>query len=101
MNKLPGYLLPVLTGVLLILSFPTADISFLAWFALVPLLYRVLRSAPGVTAGAFWPAFGCAAFGSAGFCEARTGAPIARARKRAEKRVEIVIRLDTLYLPIG
>ena len=47
MNKLPGYLLPVLTGVLLILSFPTADISFLAWVALVPLLYRVLRSAPG------------------------------------------------------
>ena len=32
------YLLAALTGVLLTLSFPKAEISFLAWIAFVPLL---------------------------------------------------------------
>ncbi|WP_420264377.1 apolipoprotein N-acyltransferase [Candidatus Magnetominusculus dajiuhuensis] len=35
---------PVFTGVLLYLSFPMPDISWLAWIALVPLLYAILNS---------------------------------------------------------
>ncbi len=35
------YLLSLLSGILLILSFPNFDLEFLAWFALVPLLYAV------------------------------------------------------------
>jgi len=35
------YLLSLLSGILLILSFPDFDLEFLAWFALVPLLYAV------------------------------------------------------------
>ncbi|MBF0456811.1 MAG: apolipoprotein N-acyltransferase [Nitrospirae bacterium] len=38
------YFPPVFSGFLLYLSFPMPDISFLAWVALVPLLYAVLHS---------------------------------------------------------
>ncbi|MBF0554332.1 MAG: apolipoprotein N-acyltransferase, partial [Nitrospirae bacterium] len=38
------YFPPVFTGVLLYLSFPMPDISWLAWVALVPLLYAILNS---------------------------------------------------------
>jgi apolipoprotein N-acyltransferase len=34
-------LLSLLSGILLILSFPNFDLEFLAWFALVPLLYSI------------------------------------------------------------
>ncbi|KWT84425.1 apolipoprotein N-acyltransferase [Candidatus Magnetominusculus xianensis] len=43
-NILTAYFPPVFTGVLLYLSFPMPDISFLAWVALVPLLYTILHS---------------------------------------------------------
>jgi apolipoprotein N-acyltransferase len=35
------FLLSLLSGVLLILSFPNFDLEFLAWFALVPLFYSI------------------------------------------------------------
>ena len=47
MDRLTGYLLPVITGILLIFSFPSPDIGVLAWFALVPLMYASLGAAPG------------------------------------------------------
>src|SRR4030043_1698647 len=34
-------LLSLLSGILLILSFPNFDLEFLAWFALVPLFYSI------------------------------------------------------------
>ena len=34
-------LLSLLSGILLILSFPFFDLEFLAWFALVPLFFSV------------------------------------------------------------
>lgn len=40
------YLLALLTGVLLALSFPNADLSVLAWFAFVPLLLAIARKSP-------------------------------------------------------
>jgi len=40
------YLLPALSGLLLALSFPKADISILAWVAFVPLLYRLQVNGP-------------------------------------------------------
>ncbi len=39
-------LLSILSGVLLILSFPNFDLQFLAWFALVPLLYAIDGKTP-------------------------------------------------------
>jgi apolipoprotein N-acyltransferase len=42
-------LLPVLSGTLLVLSFPTNDLNFLAWIALVPLLIAI-REKPVKTA---------------------------------------------------
>ena len=39
--KKKDLLLSFLSGVLLILSFPNFDLEFLAWFALVPLLYSI------------------------------------------------------------
>ncbi len=40
------YLLATLSGVFLALSFPNADLSFLAWFAFVPLLLAIARKSP-------------------------------------------------------
>jgi apolipoprotein N-acyltransferase len=40
------YLLAALTGVLLVFSFPKAEISWLAWFALVPLLVACGQKSP-------------------------------------------------------
>lgn len=40
MKKL-DYLFSLLSGILLVLSFPNFDLEFLAWFALVPLFYAV------------------------------------------------------------
>ncbi|MDI7261335.1 MAG: hypothetical protein QME90_15640, partial [Thermodesulfobacteriota bacterium] len=40
MKKL-DYLFSLLSGILLILSFPNFDLEFLAWFAFVPLFYAV------------------------------------------------------------
>jgi apolipoprotein N-acyltransferase len=42
------YLLAILSGVLLTLSFPKADISVLAWFAFVPLLLAIASKRPAV-----------------------------------------------------
>ncbi|HVQ55283.1 MAG TPA: hypothetical protein VMS29_00885, partial [Pyrinomonadaceae bacterium] len=45
-NLLPSWknaLLAVLAAVLLILAFPDFDLWFLAWFALVPLLWAIER----------------------------------------------------------
>ncbi len=39
-------LLSLLSGILLILSFPNLDLEFLAWFALVPLLYSIDGKGP-------------------------------------------------------
>ena len=39
--KKKDILLSLLSGFLLILSFPNFDLEFLAWFALVPLLYAI------------------------------------------------------------
>ena len=39
--KKKDILLSLLSGILLILSFPNFDLEFLAWFALVPLLYSI------------------------------------------------------------
>jgi apolipoprotein N-acyltransferase len=44
MNKPFGYVLPVVSGILLALSFPLMDLSYLAWFALVPLMLSVRGS---------------------------------------------------------
>jgi apolipoprotein N-acyltransferase len=40
MKKL-DYLFSLISGVLLVLSFPNIDLEFMAWFALVPLLYAI------------------------------------------------------------
>ena len=42
------YLLALLSGVLLALSFPKADISILAWFAFVPLLLAIAKKRPAI-----------------------------------------------------
>ena len=39
--KKKDLLLSLLSGVLLILSFPNFDLEFLAWFAFVPLFYAI------------------------------------------------------------
>src|SRR2546428_9101807 len=55
-------LLPVLSGTLLVLSFPKYDLDFLAWIALVPLLIAI-REKPWRTAfGQGWLA-GLVCFG--------------------------------------
>src|SRR2546422_6659567 len=55
-------LLPVVSGTLLVLSFPTYDLDFLAWIALVPLLIAI-REKPWRTAfGQGWLA-GLVCFG--------------------------------------
>ena len=50
------YLLALLSGVLLALSFPKADFSVLAWFAFVPLLLAIAKKRP---AAAFRLGFVC------------------------------------------
>ncbi len=40
------YVLALLSGALLALSFPKADLSFLAWFAFVPLLLAIAKKSP-------------------------------------------------------
>lgn len=49
MNRPSGYVLPVISGILLALSFPMMDLSFLGWVALVPLIYSV-KGKPQLTA---------------------------------------------------
>ena len=44
--KKRDFLLSLLSGILLILSFPNFDLEFLAWFALVPLLYSIEGKGP-------------------------------------------------------
>jgi apolipoprotein N-acyltransferase len=44
--KKRDFLLSLLSGLLLILSFPNFDLQFLAWFALVPLLYALEGKGP-------------------------------------------------------
>jgi len=44
--KKKDLLLSLLSGILLILSFPNFDVEFLAWFALVPLLYAIEGKRP-------------------------------------------------------
>jgi apolipoprotein N-acyltransferase len=44
--KKKDLLLSFLSGILLILSFPNFDVEFLAWFALVPLLYAIEGKGP-------------------------------------------------------
>lgn len=44
--KKKDLLLSLLSGILLILSFPNFDLEFLAWFALVPLLYAMEGKGP-------------------------------------------------------
>ena len=41
-----GYLLPVVSGILLTLSFPKAAIGLLAWVALIPLFYSIRDKGP-------------------------------------------------------
>jgi len=41
------YILAVLSGILLTLSFPKADLSVLAWCAFVPLLLAIAKKSPG------------------------------------------------------
>jgi apolipoprotein N-acyltransferase len=45
-GKVRDYLLAALTGVFLALSFPKTEISFFAWFALVPLLHACGEKSP-------------------------------------------------------
>ncbi len=61
-NKALGYLLAALTGVLLTFSFPKAEISYLAWFALVPLLVASGQKSP-VKAGLLGFVAGLVAYG--------------------------------------
>jgi len=44
--KKKDLLLSLLSGILLILSFPSFDLEFLAWFGLVPLLYAIEGKGP-------------------------------------------------------
>ncbi len=46
MSNIYLFFLPVLSGILLALSFPKADISVLAWVALAPLLYSISEKPP-------------------------------------------------------
>ncbi|HHX87654.1 MAG TPA: apolipoprotein N-acyltransferase [Firmicutes bacterium] len=43
---LPDYLLPVCSGLLLILAFPRFEQGYLAWFALMPLLWFTINNPP-------------------------------------------------------
>lgn len=61
-NKALGYLLAALSGVLLTFSFPKAEISYLAWFALVPLLVASGQKSP-VKAGLLGFVAGLVAYG--------------------------------------
>ncbi len=45
-DKARDYFLAALSGILLTLSFPKAEISYLAWFALVPLLVACRQKSP-------------------------------------------------------
>ena len=47
MKVLKGLALPALSGILLSLAFPKADISLLAWVAFIPLLYSIDEKRPG------------------------------------------------------
>ena len=44
LKKIPSALLPFLTALLLILSYPRFDQGWLAWFALAPLSYYILKA---------------------------------------------------------
>src|SRR5512135_411874 len=46
MSNISLFFLPLLSGILLALSFPKADISVLAWVALIPLLYSIRDRSP-------------------------------------------------------
>ncbi|MGC2424391.1 MAG: apolipoprotein N-acyltransferase [Nitrospirota bacterium] len=46
MSNISLFFLPLLSGILLALSFPEADISVLAWVALIPLLYSIRDKSP-------------------------------------------------------
>src|SRR5574341_229113 len=45
--KIRDYVLALLTGVLVAAAFPKPELSFLAWFAFVPLLVAVNSKRPG------------------------------------------------------
>ena len=47
MGRFRGYLLPIISGILLSFSFPLADIQIAAWFALVPLLLSLTDGSSG------------------------------------------------------
>ncbi len=47
MGRFRGYLLPIISGILLSVSFPLADIQVVAWFALVPLLLSIKDGSEG------------------------------------------------------
>jgi apolipoprotein N-acyltransferase len=47
MSNISLFFLPLLSGILLALSFPKPDISVLAWVALIPLLYSIRDKSPG------------------------------------------------------
>lgn len=61
-GKARDYLLAVLSGVLLALSFPKTEIAFFAWFAFLPLLYACGRKSPK-TAGKLGFVAGLVAYG--------------------------------------
>ncbi len=46
MSNISLFFLPVISGILLALSFPKPDMSALAWVALVPLLYSIREKTP-------------------------------------------------------
>ena len=46
MNRITQFLVPLLSGVLLALAFPKIDVSVLAWFAFVPLLWIIQARTP-------------------------------------------------------
>ena len=53
-RALAAILAPVLSGVLLLFSFPRYDLEFLAWFALVPLLLATLNAPRGTAFRRGW-----------------------------------------------
>lgn len=53
MTSLRHFAPALLSGILLFLAFPAANLHFLAWFALVPLIWKAARLAPRAAAGHF------------------------------------------------
>ena len=55
LNDRPPWILSMLTGVMLVLIFPRMDLSFLAWFSLVPLFFLIQdQPLARVTLFGFW-----------------------------------------------